>query len=140
MSRVGRRRLVLVLTGTLAIALVILVAAMWRGDAPVLVQATPYLESARDVAHNSIGLLPIPLRLVDAYCTEDERGMTIAYAFEPTLPLPGGHRLFVAAGPIPTAGRVGDSAFAIGSVDADEYAHIRSAGQAGDGCGPWPLR
>ena len=138
--RLSRRRLVLVLTGTLPITLVVVGAATWRGDAFVLVQAAPYLEPARDLARHSTGPMPIPLRLTDAYCIEDERGMTIAYAFEPTLPLPGGHRVFVAAGPIPTASRVGDNAFAIGSVGADEYAHIRSAGQAGAGCGPWPPR
>ena len=132
--RPARGRVAMILAGTLAVALVAIVAGTSRGDAPVPASAAPYLEDARGIAYTSAG--PIPLRFVEARCTADEHGPSIAYVFEPAIPFLGSTRTYVAAGPIPPASCTGDCAFAIGAIDAAEFARSWSEAQPGSGCGP----
>jgi hypothetical protein len=122
------------LAATLAVALVAIVAGTSRGDASVPASAAAYLESARGIAYTSAG--PFPLRFVEARCTADEHGTSIAYVFEPAIPFLGSTRTYVAAGPIPTASCTGDCAFAIAAIDAGEFARSWPEAQPGSGCGP----
>jgi hypothetical protein len=134
--RFTRARLVLMVAGILAVAVVGIVAGTWRRDAPVPARATPYVDSARDLARRTAGFSPTPLRFVEARCAEAEHGTTIAYVFEPAIPFLGSTRTYVAAGPIPPASCTGDCAFAIAPIDAAEFARSWPEAQPGSGCGP----
>ena len=123
--RLTRRRFAIVL-GIAVLALVVVIAGQWRGDAPVPPGVT-HVEEARQVARIKTTLVLLPLRFVEARCRA-AADVTV-FVFEPTVPFFGGLRAYAVAD-FPPASCSGDCVGTIGGLTEAEYAEM-TTGSAG---------
>ena len=123
--RPTRRGLAIVI-GIVVLALVVVTAGRWRGDAPVP-PGVAHVEEARQAARITTTLVLLPLRFVQAWCHAAD-DVTV-FVFEPTVPFFSGLRAY-AVSDFPPASCSGDCVGTIGGLTEAEYTAM-TTGSAG---------